>query len=119
MNKKTVYVVSHTDIYEQHDPMGTIRELTAPKICWTLEEAQDEMKAMARKGLIKFGFEMDGDSEEAVLNRKEFEKIFTIAAFKEADKMKFNSMWFVDDICYDQFIIEILPSSIDLDGVKS
>lgn len=117
MNKKNVYVVSHTDIYEHN--MSTIRELTAPKICWTLEEAQDEMKAMAKKGLINFGFTMDGDSEEAVLNRKEFEKIFTIAAFKEADKMKFNSMWFVDDICYDQFIIEILPSYIDLDGVKS
>ena len=88
MSKTNVYVVTHLDIYEHN--VGTFSTLTAPKVCWSLEEAQEEMKALARKGLAALDFEMDGDSEEAVLNCGRFEKVFTMPAFKEANGMKFG-----------------------------
>lgn len=122
MSKTNVYVVTHLDIYEHN--MGTFRTLTAPKVCWSLEEAQEEMKALARKGLAALDFEMDGDSEEAVLNRDRFEKVFTMPAFKEANGMKFDVMWFphpdIEELWEsERFIIEILPSAIDLKTVAA
>ena len=70
------------------------------------------MKALARKGLAALDFEMDGDSEEAVLNCGRFEKVFTMPAFKEANGMKFDVMWFphpdIEDLWdSERFIIEI------------
>lgn len=124
MSKTDVYVISYLDIYEHN--MGTYRTLTTPKVCWSLEEAQEEMKVMARKGLVDLGFEMDGDSEEAILNRDRFEKVFALPVFNDNNKMKFDVMWFphpdIDDLWdpsfepwdSDRFIIEILPSTIDL-----
>lgn len=117
MNKANVYVVSYLDIYEHN--IGTFRTLTAPKVCWSLEEAQEEMKAMARKGLADLEFEMDGDSEEAILNRDRFERVFTLSVFKDANEMKFDALWFphpdIDELWEsERFIIEILPSTINI-----
>lgn len=117
MNKANVYVVSYLDIYEHN--IGTFRTLTAPKVCWSLEEAQEEMKAMARKGLADLEFEMDGDSEEAILNRDRFERVFTMSVFKDANEMKFDALWFphpdIDELWEsERFIIEILPSTINI-----
>ena len=123
MSKTNIYVVTHLDIYEHN--AGTFRTLTAPKVCWSLEEAQEEMKALAIKDLAALDFEMDGDSEEAVLNRDRFEKVFTMPAFKEANGMKFDVMWFphpdIEELWdySERFIIEILPSAIDLKTVAA
>lgn len=61
----------------------------------------------------------DGDSEEAVLNRDRFEKVFATPAFKETNGMKFDVMWFphpdIEELWdSERFIIEILSSTIEL-----
>jgi hypothetical protein len=122
MSKTDVYVVTHLDIYEHN--MGTYRTLTAPKVCWSLEEAQEEMRAMAKQCLADLDFEMDDDSEEAILNRDRFEKVFTMPVFKDANEMKFDAMWFphpdIEELWdSERFIIEILPSSIDLKTIAA
>ena len=117
MNKTDVYVVSYLGIYEHN--IDTFHTLTVPKVCWSLEEAQEDMKAMARKGLTHLGFEMDGDSEEAILNRDRFERVYTLPVFKDANEMKFDALWFphpgIEELWEsERFIIEILPSTIDI-----
>jgi hypothetical protein len=122
MSKTDVYVVTHLDIYEHN--MGTYRTLTAPKVCWSLEEAQEEMRALAKQCLADLDFEMDDDSEEAILNRDRFEKVFTMPVFEDANGMKFDAMWFphpdIEELWdSERFIIEILPSSIDLKTIAA
>lgn len=117
MSKTVVYVVSKLEICEHN--MGTFRTLSAPEVCGSLEEALVEMKALARKGLVALGYEMDGASEEAILNRDRFEKVFTMPVFTDANGMKFDAMWFphpdIEELYdSDRFIIEILPSTIEI-----
>lgn len=116
MNKTNVFVVSHTTICEHN--LGTLRTLTAPKVCWTLEEAQAEMKALAKRCLDELGYEMFGNIGEVELNCDRLERAFQSKAFKEANEMKFDAMWFphpdIDELWdSDRFIIEILPSTIE------
>lgn len=117
MSKTVVYVVSKLEICEHN--MGTFRTLSAPKVCWSLEEAQEEMKTLARKGLADLGFEMDGDSEEAILNRDRFEKVFAMSIIENANKVKFDVLWFphpdIEELRdSDRFIIEVLSSTIEI-----
>ena len=112
MNKKDVYVVSLLNIYEHN--MGTYSTLTAPMVCLSIEEAQKAMKTLAKEKMVnELDFEMDGNSEEAVLNRKRFEQVFENP---EADMM-FDVMWFphpdINDVWDNRFVIKILPSTID------
>ena len=111
MSKKDVYVVSLLDIYEHN--MGTYRTLTEPMVCLSIEEAQKVMKTLAKEKMInELDFEMDGNSEEAVLNSKRFEQVFEKL---EAD-MTFDVMWFphpdINDVWDNRFVIKILPSTI-------
>jgi hypothetical protein len=62
--------------------------------------------------------------EEAILNRDRFERVFTMPVYEDANQMKFDAMWFphpdIEELWdSERFIIEILPSTIDLKTVAA